>query len=168
LLEAHGVLTIDADRVGREALEPTGEAFDEVAARWPQVVRKGEIDRGALAEIVFNDPAELRALESVTHPHIFGVIRSRVKRTGASVVVEMPLLGRGLGPGWERAVVDARDDSRLKRAIGRGMDEVDARARMKAQPTRSEWLATADVVIPNHGGLDDLVATVATVARLLL
>ena len=39
--------------VGHQVLEPGGEAFDRVAAAWPQVVVDGVIDRGVLADIVF-------------------------------------------------------------------------------------------------------------------
>jgi dephospho-CoA kinase len=72
----------------------------------------------------------------------------------------MPLLGAGLGPGWRRAVVDARDEVRLRRAVERGMEEGDARARMQAQPGRSRWLASADLVVPNHGHIEGLTSTV--------
>jgi hypothetical protein len=47
------------------------------------------------------------------------------------------------------------------------MAEVDVKARMKAQPSRVDWLAAAHLVIPNHGSLNGLVATVALVASRL-
>ena len=148
LLDQRGVRTIDSDSIGHEVLEPAGPAFDEVSATWPSVVVGGRIDRGALAGIVFEDADELRRLEAITHPHIFGRIEEEAASDGV-VVVEMPVLS-GLGEGWRRMVVDARDEVRLQRAIDRGMGEADARARMARQPTRAEWLAAADLVVPNH------------------
>ncbi len=48
-------------------------------------------------------------------------------------------------------MVDSSDEMQLARAIARGMAEADASARMARQPGRAEWLAVADLVIPNHG-----------------
>lgn len=156
ILEAEGVLTIDADSVGHAVLQPAGPAYTQVAERWPDVVREGEIHRPSLASMVFNDPDELAALEGITHPYIFDTINARVEGVESVVVVEIPLLSHGLGDGWSRIVVDCRDDTRLDRAVARGMNEDDARSRMTAQPRREEWLAVADLVIPNHGEEQEL------------
>ena len=162
-----GIVTIDSDSIGHLVLHPDGPAFAEVAERWPHVVRDGEIDRPSLALVVFNEPGELAALEGITHPHIFEVIKDRVDEVEGTVVVEIPLLSHGLGDEWHRIVVDCRDDVRLVRAMERGMSEDDARARMKAQPSRGEWLAVADLVIPNHGSLEELEAMVRPLVGLL-
>jgi dephospho-CoA kinase len=167
MLENAGVATIDADSVGHEVLERTGPAFGAVAARWPDVVVDDEIDRSALAEVVFGDPDELRELESITHPHIFDTIKARVEELEPPIVVEMPLLQHSLGRAWSRMVVDSREDARLARAIDRGMPEGDARARLAAQPSRAQWLATADLVVPNHRSMLELRDAVSTVLRYL-
>jgi dephospho-CoA kinase len=156
VLKAHGVHTVDADAIGHEVLRTDGPAFAEVSRRWPQVLEGGEVDRRRLAVIVFNDPEELAALEAITHPHIFGRITASVEEVDRVVVVEIPVLNHSLGADWRRIVVDSRDQIRLARAIERGMSADDARARIAAQPTRGEWLAAADAVIPNHGDLDQL------------
>lgn len=155
-LERKNIHTIDADAIGHEVLRSDGPAYAGVAERWPQVIEDGEVDRGALAGIVFDDARELAALEAITHPHIFGIIAARVEEVDGPVVVEIPVLGHGLGDDWKRVVVDCRDEVRLKRAIGRGMSPDDARARLASQPSRIEWLANADFVIPNHDDLDEL------------
>jgi dephospho-CoA kinase len=160
LLSEAGVATIDADAIGHSVLEPDGAAHREVAERWPQVVVDDVIDRKSLAEIVFADPAQPAELETMTHPHIFDTIRGRVEESEGDVVVEIPLTRHGLGETWHRIIVDSKDDVRLARAIGRGMDEEDARRRMAAQPSRAQWLALADLVIPNHGDLTDLESAV--------
>ncbi len=167
LLERHGIATIDADLVGHQVLEPDGPAFPDVAARWPQVVENGRISRPALASIVFSDHRELAYLESVTHSHIFGIIKTRVEEIDSPVVVEIPLLNHGLGEEWRRLVVDVTTRIQLARTRTRGMDSKDARARLDAQPKREEWLAVADLVIPNHASESDLEATVAKAVHLL-
>ena len=161
LLEERGFLGIDADSIGHEVLEPDGPAFPSVSQGWPQVVVDGTIDRKALGRIVFGDPGQMRTLEAITHPYIFGTILTRLKDRDDPVVVEVPLIDHGLGAGWSRLIVDCEDTVRLERLVDRGLDPLDAGARMKAQPERSRWLAVADVVIPNHEALEDVSRSVA-------
>lgn len=163
LLERAGVPTVDSDAIGHTVIAPGGAAFAQVAERWPEVVEDGVIDRGALAGIVFNDPGELASLERITHPHIFDTISGRVQKIAGVVVVEIPVLRHGMGGDWSCMVVDARDDIRLARAVARGGAEDDVKARMASQPARSEWLAVADLVVPNNGSLEELADTVSQI-----
>jgi dephospho-CoA kinase len=140
--------------MGHRVLEPAGKAFGPVAERWPEVLRDGVIDRGRLADIVFADTGQLRELESLTHPHIFGTIRGELEGFDGVAVVEVPIIETGLL--WPRIVVDAPDEIRFERALSRGMSSSDVQARMASQPTRSQWLASADLVIPNHGTPEEL------------
>ena len=167
LLAQQGIATIDADSIGHDVLGPGGPGFDEVAARWPEVVDEGRIDRRRLGTIVFADPAELEVLESITHPHIFGAIKAQVEQMGFRVVVEAPLPGQRLGGGWRQMVVDSRDEVRIARAVDRGIDESAVRERMAAQPSRAEWLSSAELVVPNHGTVEDLERTVRAVVAVL-
>ncbi|MGA9278391.1 dephospho-CoA kinase [Ilumatobacter sp.] len=152
-----GATVIEADSVGHDVLEPDGEAFDAVVARWPDVVVDGRVDRGRLAAIVFADSAELAILESFTHPAISGRITEMVQATEAAspgvVAVELPLLVDLLGAGWHRVVVTADVSVRRARAVDRGMDPADVDRRIAAQPPMGEWLARADSTIPNDGDL---------------
>ena len=154
-LEQNGIATIDADSFGHTVIEPGGLAFDEVAGAFPDAVREGRIDRVTLAGIVFADHNALGKLEAITHPHIFGMIRGQVEDLDEPVVVEMPVL-KELGAGWQRMVVDVDEAAQVHRAVERGMTVADAKARLASQPTRREWLAAADLVIPNHGNFADL------------
>jgi dephospho-CoA kinase len=139
-------------------LEPGGEAFRDVAARWPDVVAGGRIDRSRLAEVVFSDADSLRSLEAITHPAIGRRVAAAVRAaTGTPlVIVEIPLLKDLLGEGWPVVVVDAPGEIRRLRLVARGMDPADVERRMAVQPGRSEWLAAADLVIDNGAGPDAL------------
>ena len=155
LLDAAGAAVISADEVGHRVLEPDGAAFTEVAARWPSVVVKGRIDRPRLAGIVFRDPAELAALEALTHPAIIETILDRVTEIDRPVIVEVPLI-LDLGDGWFTVFVDADHEVRIERAVARGADETDVRRRAAAQADREEWLLWADHVIVNDGTKEEL------------
>jgi dephospho-CoA kinase len=64
-------------------------------------------------------------------------------------------------------VVDAPDEVRRARLRERGMEGSDIAARMAAQPSRAEWLWSADHVIDNSGSRDQLEAEVDRVWKLL-
>jgi dephospho-CoA kinase len=164
LLAERGIHAVDADAVGHLVL--AGEGLTPVAERWPGVVLEGEIDRKALARIVFDDPGELEVLEAITHPLIFGRIEADLKGFPGVAVVEMPVLEISMG--WPTIVVDADDETRLRRAVQRGMSESDVRRRMASQPSRAEWLAAADVVVPNHGEIEHLEAAASLLGDYLL
>jgi dephospho-CoA kinase len=168
ILEARGLRVVDADRLGHEALAPGGGAFDEVAARWPQVVVDGVIDRGRLAAVVFADPEQLAELEAMVHPVVLERIERISREVGEQplvVEVSVPKLIRHLG--WTVVAVDAPEELRRARLVARGMAAEDMARRMAAQPTREEWLAMADVVIDNSRSRSGLVATVRRVVGAL-
>lgn len=152
MLAGRGFAVLDADRLGHQVLAPSHPVAARVAARWPEAVIDGRLDRGLLGRIVFDDAAQLAELESLTHP----AIRLLIKRWAADVgeqpaAVEVPLVKDLVGPGWIRVAVDAPTESRRQRLRRRGMAEWDIDARMAAQPTRAEWLSTADRVVDNSG-----------------
>lgn len=147
-----GASVLSADRVAHRVLEPGGEAEAAVAARWPEAVSDGRIDRSRLARIVFEDHAARAELEGLTHPAIARLLAEEVAATpGRVVMVEVPLPVDLLGPGWRWVVVDAPDSLRLARLVARGMSREEARSRMAAQPTREQWLARAELVVDNSG-----------------
>jgi dephospho-CoA kinase len=158
---ALGATVIEADRLGHDVLEPGGAAFEPVAARWPETVVDGRVDRAALAEIVFRDNDELRALEAITHPAIATEIARRADAAGQSpVVVELPVEAALVGDEWIRVAVIAPWEIRLSRAVRRGFDAADVERRAAAQPSAARWRDLANRVIVNDGGLDALYAQV--------
>lgn len=160
ILEEHGLTTIDADEVGHEVLSPGGPAVEAVKARWPECVIGGKVDRKKLGDRVFADRDELKALELITHPHIFSMIQTRVDGAVPPLVVELPMLAQPFASLWPRIIVDASDEIRRRRAMARGASGEDVARRMSAQPLRGQYLAAADVVVPNEGDMGELSKTV--------
>ncbi|MCB2224244.1 MAG: dephospho-CoA kinase [Actinobacteria bacterium] len=152
-----GAAVVSADAAGHRVLEPGQPAVAEVAARWPEAVSGGVVDRRALGRLVFADPGGLAALEAITHPAIAAIVEAEVASADAPLVlVELPLPVDILGHGWLRIVVDAPDEVRIARLLARGMERGEIAERMGAQPVREEWLLLGDVVLDNGGGLDRL------------
>ena len=158
MLAERGAETIDADLVGHEVLEPGGAAHDAVAARWPEVVDDGVIDRKKLGHIVFNDNSELRDLEAISHPAITKTLRERIKESDADVVVvELSVPRDFLGVGSSRTIVaDLDTPTRKKRLVDRGMEPDEIERRMAAQPDRDGWVDRGGWVVCTEGSFDDV------------
>lgn len=161
LLEKLGAVVIEADLVGHRVLEPDGAAYDAVAARWPEAVEHGRINRTLLANIVFSDAAQLAELEALTHPHIGKAILRQARAAGSrDVAVEIPVALDLLGPGWTRVVVAVPEETRIRRSVARGEEVADVIGRVESQLSDTEWLGEADHVVLNTGTLADLEAAV--------
>jgi dephospho-CoA kinase len=163
LLADRGAVVVDADALAHQAIAPGGPAYGPVIERFgPGIVDgRGQIDRRALARLVFTDPAARRDLEALVHPPVLEAIDGRLADEAATervVVVVVPLL---VEVGWDRAdtvvVVDAPEEIAVRRLVeNRGMGEDDVRRRLAAQADRATRIARADHVIANDGTLDDL------------
>ncbi len=176
-LVARGAVLIDADRIVRELQEPGTPVFEAMVERWGEriVAVDGTLDRAAVAEIVFNDEDELKAINDIVHPALAKEIEARRKQvegTDAVVVLDLPLLVRADGqPVAEQfdglagvIVVDIDPELAVERLVGhRGFREEDARNRIGSQASREDRLAVADVVIDNSGDLADLEAEIERV-----
>jgi dephospho-CoA kinase len=164
LLAAKGAVVVDADAVTRELQRPGTPVFDAMVERFgPGIVATdGTLDRAAVADVVFNDPDALAALNVIVHPAVGARIAERMTDlagTDEVVVLDVPLMvesKRGY-PVAALVVVDVDPEVAVRRLVeSRGMREEDVRARMSRQATREERLACADRVVDNSGRVDDL------------
>lgn len=163
LLAKHGALVIDADTLAREVVAPgTAGLADVLIAFGPGVVEAdGALDRAALAQRVFDDPAARQQLEAIIHPRVrarAAEIESRAD-DDAIVIHDIPLLVEtGQADRFDIiVVVDCPADVQLNRLISqRGMTRSEAQSRIAAQASREERLAAADHVIDNAGSLERL------------
>lgn len=168
-----GALVVDADRLAREALAPGTPGFGRVTARFPSVVAaRGEIDRAALAAIVFRDRDARDDLGAIVHPEVrrLGAQWEATAAPDQIVVHDVPLLFEA---GFYRfcdanVVVIADRQARIGRVLARGLDATDIEARMAAQidPERARELA--DYTIDNDGTVEALRAAVGAVYEDLL
>ncbi|MGC1382004.1 MAG: dephospho-CoA kinase [Candidatus Baltobacteraceae bacterium] len=156
-----GAFVVDTDAIAREVVAPHSDGLMEVARVWPAVVRSGVLDRAALAEIVFNDPAARERLNALLHPHIRrrAIERDARAKPGQVVVHVVPLL---FETGYDRLVdksilVVAPLEQRIARVVERdNVDEARVRARMAAQIEPERARRSADFVIENDGNLEHL------------
>ena len=168
LLVRRGAVVIDADIIVRDLQQPGGAVFVRMVERFGSgIVRAdGTLDRGAVAEIVFADKAQLAALNGIVHPAVTDEMtrrRQALSETDTTVVLDIPLLIETNYFDLDALiVVDVDPEIAIRRLVDhRGFTESDARARIANQASRDDRLAIADFVIDNSGSIDDVAAGVA-------
>ena len=161
-LAARGAVIIDADVLAREVVEPGTPALAAIIDKFgPQIMRDGELDRSQLGAIVFADPDARRDLERIVHPAVRARAAEleRAADPDAVVVHVIPLLVEtGQQEDFDVVVtVDVDHETQIQRLIARnGFSRAEAAARVDAQADSEERRTAADVVVDNHGNLEDL------------
>jgi dephospho-CoA kinase len=163
-----GALTIDADQLARQAVEPGSSGFDEVQALFGEsIISAGEIDRGKLGAIVFKDTAKRKALEAIVHPRVQEELARKIATLspGDILIYEIPLLVEtGAADKFDYVIsVESDIENRLDRLFERGLSEKEAQRRIIAQASPEERAAVADSIIVNDGSRAELFAEVARI-----
>ncbi len=169
---ALGVPVHDADVAARAVVEPGSAGLAAVVdAFGPQALdAAGRLDRPAMRERVFADPAARLQLEAIIHPRVRQWLHERtLAERGPYCLLAIPLLAENISHyRWVDRVllVDAPENLQIARLMARdGIDEALARRMLAQQATRAERRALADDVIENDGDEAALDAAVADLHR---
>jgi dephospho-CoA kinase len=173
---AHGVPTIDADVLAREAVAPGTSGLAAVTARFGSGVlaADGTLDRPALGRIVFGDVKARAALEAILHPDVYRRIREWFANLPAGTrlaIADIPLVFEtGHNHDFDEVVVAAcRPDEQVRRVMARDrLSDAQARARLAAQLPIEEKVKRADRVIWTDRGFAETDRQVAEVYDSLL
>ncbi|WP_028968671.1 dephospho-CoA kinase [Sphingomonas sp. URHD0057] len=94
MFEKAGVPVFDADAVVRQLQGSGGALVEAIAARFPETVEGGVLDRERLARAVLGRPDELAALETIVHPAVRAARDSFVEdhSDARALLFEIPLL----------------------------------------------------------------------------
>ena len=163
LFRQSGAAVIDADNIGHQVLL-LPDVKNAVLKRWGSAVfgEDGEIDRRALAAVVFADEKELAHLKSLTHPLIAEEVHRQQEQHAQNGVqlclLDAPLLFEA---GWEHLVnqvifVEAPAEVRWERVKSRGWSETEWQQRETAQLPVEEKKRRADFVLDNSRDTDHL------------
>lgn len=157
----HGAATISSDEIVHRLLREDDEVKQAIVDRLGRIVmRKGEIDRSRVANIVFRDREQLAWLEALLHPRVSAeYLRWREEQEAAVTATEVPLLFEaGTADSFDAVVVvTAPDDARRSRSE---VATTDREARLIPD---EEKVRRADFAYVNDGSLDELDAFVAGV-----
>lgn len=159
-----GAIVIDTDLIAREVVATGLPAWRQIVAHFGRrvLLPGGQLDRGALGDIVFNDAAQRRVLNKIVHPQVKTQVGRRLaaleaKSPAAVAIVDVPLLiEAGMQEGMaEIIVVYAPEAIQLRRLMARNhLSRSDAMARIGSQMPIEEKKALATIVIDNSGTLD--------------
>ena len=163
-LASQGAVVLDAAAVAREVVALGTPGLAEVTAAFGTTVLlpDGSLNRAALAQVVFADPAQRERLNAIVHPRVRQRLDElqRAADPGAIVVQDLPLLAESpqrAGSFDLSVVIHAPPQGQVRRLVhDRGMTPEQAAARMNAQASREQRLAIADIVIDNSGSLAEL------------
>jgi dephospho-CoA kinase len=170
MLRERGATVIDADELARQAVRPGTAALAEIAARFGDHVidANGELDRAAMADIVFADAAARRDLERITHPRVMELMQQQIAdafaRDATIVVVDVPLLFEtGRDDMFEGVLlVHTQPGVQVRRLRDRdGLSEAAALQRLDAQLPIDQKRSRATWVIENADNLADTERQVA-------
>jgi dephospho-CoA kinase len=173
---SHGVPTIDADLLARDAVAPGTPGLRAVTERFGARVlaADGTLDRPALGRIVFGDTRARAALEAIIHPEVYRRIRAwfaGLPTPTRLAIADIPLLFEtGQEYEFDAVIVTACEpEEQLRRMIARdSLPESDARARLAAQLPIDEKIKRATHVIHTDRGFAETDAQVRDVYTSLL
>jgi len=173
-LETLDIVVVDADKAARVVVEPGKPALDEIAAHFGSeiLLDDGALNRAALREVVFNDSAQRKILEGITHPRIREEIARQLSAaTSPYVVLSSPLLlesGQNSFADYV-VVIDVPEAVQVNRTMRRDDNsESLVKQIMAAQLDRQTRLSRADEAISNDGTLEALHAEVEALHQRLL
>jgi dephospho-CoA kinase len=167
ILSQLGCFVVDSDDLARQALlDPV--VLETLVLWWGRGILdpQGQIDRRAIAGIVFTRPAERKRLESLVHPWIEKRRLARFKTApdaAPALVIDAPLLVEaGIDEQCDAVIFVNSDRSvRLDRLTqNRGWSDRELNQREESQLPLDAKRSRADYVIDNDGDLPSLTGRV--------
>ena len=162
-----GAAVVDTDAIAHELTRKNGLALPEIRKTFGEqaIGPDGAMDREAMRERVFAEPAARRTLEGILHPMIREESARRIAAAvGPYVVHVVPLLVES-GDYASRVdrvlVVDAPEALQVARVRTRGLAAEQVRGIIRSQAARADRLKAAHDVLDNAGSLEDLRKQVA-------
>jgi len=172
IFEDLGAIVTDSDQLARDVVERGTNGFDQIIAAFgDEVLKNGDLNRAALGELVFKDPAKRKQLEQITHPLIRKAFSKIVESSkGDSIVVnQIPLLVESNHDyKFDHVItISASEDVRIERLLKRGMNLNQIKQRLQVQSTDAQREKISDSIIRNDKSQAELLPEVEKVWELL-
>jgi dephospho-CoA kinase len=167
-----GAIVIDSDQLAREVVERGSTGFDQIVAAFgDEVLTNGDLNRSALAELVFREPEKRKLLEEITHPLIRKAFAKIVEsgKDESIIINQIPLLVESNNNyKFDHVItVSASEEIRTERLLKRGMNMAQIRQRIQAQSTDAQRENISDSIIRNDKSHAELISEVERVWELL-
>lgn len=150
-----GIEVIDADKIAHEVLNDKIQLLQKFFGE--EIIKKGEVSREKLAQIVFFDPQKKQKLEKIIHPEV----KKRITEFCESKDIAIASIALLFEVGWDVdfdyvIMVIAKDNTRLKRLMERNnLTKEQAKIRINAQMSQGNKIQKADFVIDNNGSCEE-------------
>ena len=163
-----GALVVDSDQLAREVVERGSKGFDLIVTEFgDEILKNGDLDRAALASLIFKDPKKRARLEEITHPLIRQSFAKIVSSAGSESIIinQIPLLVESKHDyKFDHVItISAPEKIRTERLIKRGLTLTQIEQRLKAQTTDTQREVISDTVIVNDKSEQELLAQVEKV-----
>ena len=165
IIRSHGFTVIDADAMSREMTSAGGKAIPYIREKFgPEfIMEDGSLNRAAMRDLIFRDPAKKALLEEGTTKVVLEDIetirRQKEKAGEKALFFDIPLLFETGTEGKYDAVwvVSADYDVRARRIMERdGIDAGRIGLIMDSQEDEETKKSGADLVISNNGTMEEL------------
>jgi dephospho-CoA kinase len=160
MLAECGAVIVDADAISRQLTATGGAAISAIGKIFGAafITPTGAVDRDAMRQQVFSDPAAKRRLETIVHPLVLAEIDQQAiaaESNGARCLVfDVPLLvesGHWRAQLHQVLVVDCTAERQINRVMDRnGWTREAVQKVLDVQASRAQRLAAADVCIYNE------------------
>jgi len=158
-----GIPVICADELAHEVVKPGSAALDEIRRTFGDefIDSDGNLNRAAMARLVFKDKNKRQDLESIIHPRVAEEQRKLIRQFAVQghniVVVDVPLLYEsGLEDSFDMILVAyVPPEVQIQRLIARDQaTDKEARSRLDAQLPIEKKKRLAGRIIDNTGPVE--------------
>ena len=163
LKKDYGAKVLIADNMGHEVMKKGGEAYPAVIdAFGTEVVGDdGDLNRAALAELIYTDDTKREQLNGIIHPCVKEEIKRKLKEWEREpfIVLETALLFETGCDSMCDCIwgIEAEREVRIQRLMqSRGYTREKAEGIMKKQLSENEFRSRCDKVIENSGTTEQL------------
>jgi dephospho-CoA kinase len=155
-----GAVVVDADAISRQTTAANGAAIAAIKQLFGSsfITPASALDRDAMRQLVFSDPAAKLRLEAIIHPLVTAETVRQVRTAESAgaryIVFDVPLLvesGRWRDQVDQVLVVDCTEERQISRVMARnGWTREAVLKVMAGQASRAQRLAAADICIYNE------------------
>ena len=160
--ESQGIHVVDADIVAREIVAPGQAALAAIQQTFGDwvLLADSSLDRRALREHIFQDPAARQQLEKITHPAIRqSIIQQLQQAQSPYVILVSPLLFESNQHQLVQhsLLIDVDEATQIQRASQRDGHNIEhIQQIIAAQMPRHQKQQLANDIVLNNGSLDAL------------
>lgn len=156
---------IDSDKIAHNIMNVGKPAWKQVKIIFGQnyLNQDQTVNRKKLGELVFNNSAELKKLNDITHPLIYQEIQEKIKvekdKGTPLVIVDAPILFETGGQSYcdKTLVISLPKDLQIKRLMERNnLTRDEALSRIKSQMPLDQKEKLATYVVDNAGTIEEL------------